>query len=422
MLNSTPLKTIQPYQYSGELQVPYSKSYLQRAIAVSVLAKKHVEIVGYTPSKDAIAATSIAESLGAKCRLDGNRLIVDSREVKPFESVTIHCGEAGLSTRMFSPIAASLAQDVTVLGEGSILSRPMDMVIEALESFGAEVESNEGKLPLHITKGIRSGETEIDGSESSQLLTGLLIALAFMPDSSVVRVKNLKSIPYVQMTLDLLASFGAEIRHENYKTFYVNGNAQTPESLWEYHVEGDWSGASFHVVGAALNGRIRLTGLNPQSAQADRVIVDAVKLAGAQINWIGNDLEIISHELNAFEFDATHCPDLFPPLAALAAFCDGITRINGVSRLASKESNRGLTIQSELGKLGIVVVLDGDEMRITGGSISGGRIDSHNDHRIAMMGAILATRSGGNIEITNEHAVDKSYPDFFDDLLKINRS
>lgn len=413
------MKTIHPYRYSGALQVPYSKSYLQRAIAVSVLVKSRVEIIGYTASKDAIAATSIAEALGAKCGLSGNQLLVDSTRVKPLDSVEIHCGEAGLSTRMFSPIAASLSRDVIVSGEGSILTRPMDMVIEALENLGATVASNDGKLPLHITKGIRPGEIEIDGSESSQLLTGLLIALAFMPDSSIVRVKNLKSIPYVQMTLDLLAYFGAEISHHDYQIFRIKGNAKTPANLTNYRVEGDWSGASFHVVGAALNGKVRLVGLNPNSAQADRAIVEAVKLAGADVEWIQSDLYVSNRALNAFEFDATHCPDLFPPLAALATYCEGITKIKGVSRLASKESNRGLTIQSELGKLGIEVILDGDEMRIKGGTISGGSIDSHNDHRIAMMGAILATRSEGSIEITNEHAIDKSYPDFFDDILEL---
>lgn len=415
------LKIIAPFSYKGSLKVPYSKSYLQRAIAVTLLTKNRVLIEGYTPSKDALAAISVVEALGATTSIQGDELTIDASMVTRKDFVSIHCGEAGLSTRMFSPIAASLSNDVIVTGEGSIMVRPMDMVIDALVQLGADVESDHEKLPLHITGGIKPGKIEIDGSESSQLLTGVLIALAFLSEESTIDVSSIKSIPYVQMTLDILSDFGIDIEHENYSRYVIKGISKGASFPSRYKVEGDWSGASFQLVGAALKGEILLNGLNPNSSQADRAIVNAVKLAGAQVQWIDGFLKIVSGELKAFKFDATHCPDLFPPLAALAAGCSGISEFKGVSRLGNKESNRGLTIQSELNKLGIKVDLEGDLMRVHGGKVGGGVIDSHNDHRIAMMGAVMATLSSEEIRIDNWEAINKSYPGFFDDILSLNK-
>ncbi|MCR9174276.1 MAG: 3-phosphoshikimate 1-carboxyvinyltransferase [bacterium] len=410
-------QTVSPFSYKGKLHVPFSKSYLQRAIAIGLLTKAPVEIIGFTPGNDALAARSIAEALGAKTSLSGEVLSMSFSGNRGKE-VKINCGESGLSTRMFSPIAASLFEKTTVEGEGSILVRPMDMVINALELLGAKVGSNDGKLPLTIEGKITSGTIEVDGSESSQLLTGLLIALAFLPDKSEVHVHNLKSIPYVEMTLDILESFDVKVRHDNFETFYIPEFSQGTKAR-KYTVEGDWSGASFHIAGAALSGEITLKGLNQHSAQADRAMVEAVQQVGASINWVGDELHVREGSKKAFEFDATHCPDLFPPLAALAAGCSGTSIFQGVSRLASKESNRGLTIQSEMKKLGIDVVLDGDRMLVTGGEVRAGTIDSNNDHRIAMMGAILATQTKEPIVITNPQAVNKSYPAFFQDIAEI---
>ncbi|XOV66879.1 MAG: 3-phosphoshikimate 1-carboxyvinyltransferase [Fluviicola sp.] len=409
---------VPPFSYQGTLAVPYSKSYLQRAIAIGVLCKNDVIITGFTPGNDALAARSIAEKLGAKTQLSGDVLSM-SFQGSSTDVISINCGESGLSTRMFSPIVASLFSQTTIEGEGSILVRPMDMVIDALEKLGAKVQSNEGKLPLKIEGKIQAGTLEIDGSESSQLLTGLLIALAFLEDESTVHVHNLKSIPYVQMTLDILAAFDVQIEHDNYKTFWIPKTSIEAKKR-SYIVEGDWSGASFHVVGAALSGEIALTGLNPESAQADRAIVDAVKRAGASVSWKEGVLSVSGGVTTAFEFDATHCPDLFPPLAALAVGCPGTSIIKGVSRLASKESNRGLTIQSELRKLGINVVLEGDIMKVSGGKPKAEAINSNNDHRIAMMGGILATLTDEPIRIEDPQAINKSYPRFFMDLEKIS--
>ncbi|NRA11926.1 MAG: 3-phosphoshikimate 1-carboxyvinyltransferase, partial [Crocinitomicaceae bacterium] len=297
-----------------------------------------------------------------------------------------------------------------------ILTRPMDMVIDALTQLGARVDSNHHFLPLLIKGGIQAGVIEIDGSESSQLLTGLLIALPSLDGDSVVNVSNLKSRPYIDMTLEILNEFGVKIENRAYESFIINGN-QAVNGV-KYTCEGDWSGAAFHLVGAAISGSVELTGLKSDSSQADIEILNALKLAGANVEVSSNSIKVKKDKLKSFEFDATQCPDLFPPIAALAACCDGISTVYGIERLVHKESNRALTIQTELTKLGVQVILDGNMMSIKGGPINGGEISSNNDHRIAMMGAVLASVSSQSITIRNSDAIAKSYPGFYSDLPK----
>lgn len=410
------MKRVSPYTYAGRtIYAPASKSYLQRAIAIASLFEGETKITNVTLSNDANAAIGIAKVLGASVEETQDGIMVKGKQAKSTKPVTIDCGESGLSTRMFSPVAALLSDDVTITGHGSILLRPMDMVIDALTQLGANVKSNEGKLPLVVTGGINGGTVDIDGSESSQLLTGLLIALPFAENDSKVVVRNLKSIPYAQMTLDILSEFGVDISHESYELFRINAIDRVSQTS-SYHVEGDWSGAAFHIVGAALSGEVTIKGLNQNSAQADKAVLDVLDLVGAQYSWDKGELTVSTAQLKAFEFDATQCPDLFPPLAALAVGCNGESKIHGIHRLGSKESNRALTIQSELAKLGVKVVLDGDTMIITPNKIVDGTISSCNDHRIAMMGAVLASISSGSIEIENPEAINKSYPQFFEDL------
>lgn len=389
---------------------------MQRAIAIACVARGESKIVGFTESEDVLVALNIAKQLGAEIKFEDKILFIQGIKKNDTKDVSINCGEAGLSTRMFSAVSAVLYQNVEVYGSGSILMRPMDMVIDALTQLGAAVDSKNQRLPLKIKGGLHSGEIEIDGSESSQLLTGLLIALPNLSGESVVKVKNLKSRPYIDMTLEILNEFGVEIENKEYETFIIRGD-QIAKGI-EYHCEGDWSGAAFHLVGAALSGSVEITGLNANSSQADIEILTALRLAGAEVVVNAESIKVSKDKLNCFEFHATQCPDLFPPIAALAACCDGVSTIYGIERLIHKESNRARTIQTEMGKLGIKVTLDGNTMRIEGGSITGNAISSNNDHRIAMMGAVLASVNSQSIAITDSDAISKSYPGFYSDLPK----
>lgn len=408
---------ISPFQVSGEIDAPGSKSYIQRAIALATLHAAPVKISGMCYSQDAKAALGIAQAMGCTVIERGSTIEIIPAQNAKSNSVSIYCGEAGLSTRMFSPIVALKFHQSEVNGSGSILSRPMDMVVDALEQMGAKVESQDGKLPLIIHGPILPKPIQIDGSESSQLLTGLLMACSAMDAPVEITVSQLKSIPYVDMTMDIMRQFGREVDHENHETFFLKGEGQSTAKEVHYKAEGDWSGASFLIVAACLNGALRISNLNPKSAQADRAILDVLPKVGVPFFWENDGLSIqSSSSLNPFEFDATHCPDLFPPLAALAAYAQGESVIHGVSRLASKESNRGLTIQQELKALGIEVALEGDIMRIQGGQVDEGAIYAHEDHRIAMMAALMAMKASGPVLIKGAQAITKSYPHFFEDL------
>lgn len=410
---------IYPSAFAGSIKAPPSKSYLQRAISIAAMANHTVEIDGYAPSKDVDASIAIAQNMGAEVEIHHQKIIVKGN-FSAAKISSIHCGEAGLSARMFASIAALKEEKITITGEGSLLMRPMHMVIDALQQLGKSVNSKNGFLPLEISSKLIPQCIHIDASESSQLLTGLLIALPFANENSEIKVSQLNSRPYIQMTLNILQHFGIKIDHINLQQFFIEGNQKVKAN--SYTVEGDWSGAAFHLVAAAIAGRVTIEGLHRNSAQADKAILQALKQVGASIHWRNEDcVEIQKNKLQAFEFDATHCPDLFPPLAALAANCNGLSKIKGINRLVHKESNRAVSIQSELQKLGIYVELNNDEMWIDGGNISGGKIHSHNDHRIAMMGAVLALNADAPIEIEEAESIQKSYPTFFDDFSKCQR-
>jgi len=219
----------------------------------------------------------------------------------------------------------------------------------------------------------------------------------------------------VLMTIELLKHFGVHIgRDERMAEFCVKGNQAYQPSA--YTVEGDWSGASFLLTAGAISGSVTVTGLDQASAQADRAILDVLKSVGASVEMAGDYVSVIRNELRPFQFDATDCPDLFPPVVALASGCEGKSVIYGLERLAHKESNRARALASEFVKLGIVINTMGNRMEIYGGSIREAVVNAHNDHRIAMACAVAALRANGRVGIEGEACVSKSYPGFFSDL------
>lgn len=406
---------------SGKLVVPSSKSYAQRAIAIAALSEDLVCLENLTDCDDVVAAQQIIQSLGAKIQRNGKDLnLLEGIKFDLKEDIKINCGESGLSTRLFSAFSLLFDEPFTVTGHGSIMERTMNMVIDALEQFGKDANAKNGCLPLTISGSVEKNEINIDGSVSSQLLTGLLIVTPRLSQDTTIHVKNLKSIPYIDMTLEILSDFGITIKHDNYKIFYIKGKQIPGRST--YRVEGDWSGASFPIVAAAISGEISLEGLNPNSKQADMKILEALNMFGSEFNWKEKVLNVRKKENKAFSFDATHCPDLFPPLAVLAACSAGTSVIKGISRLEHKESNRALTIKEEFQKLGIEVELKTDEMYIFGRGeslfVNGGEVSSRNDHRIAMALSLFGLRTTNPIFIEHPEAINKSYPDYFLDFTK----
>ena len=398
------------------IHAPASKSYFQRALAAALLAQGTSRLKNISWCDDSWAAKTIIENLGAVTEETGRDLLVISRGVR-FNQKTFSAGEAGLSVRMFSPILAFSNETVTFNGKGSLLKRPVKIIEEALAQLKVHVKSNNGFLPLEIKGPIQPGKIHIDGSLSSQLLTGLLLSLPVLKGDSIISVNELKSIPYIDMTLSVMKSFGVEVDHDNYQTFYIKGNQ--PYRPTQFNIEGDWSGAAFWLVLGAIKKPLEVLNLNHHSEQADKAIVAALEKAGASVFFKEQSVVVKPGKLKAFEFDATHCPDLFPPLVCLASQCEGTTAIKGVSRLTHKESNRAEVLKNEFAKVGIQVTLNGDVMYVKGGEIQPATIDSNNDHRIAMAGGILNLVAKGQVDVHNKEAVNKSYPSFFEDLEKL---
>jgi 3-phosphoshikimate 1-carboxyvinyltransferase len=320
--------------------------------------------------------------------------------------------------RMFTPIVGLSNQLININGRGSLLTRPMHFFDEILPTVAVLVKSNEGKLPMQIQGTLVPQNITIDGSLSSQFLTGMLMAYAASnATGKVITVNNLKSKPYIDLTLKVLHDFGYNVQHENHERF-VFGETNLTKRNVQYQVEGDWSGAAFLLVAGAVAGEIVVHGLDPFSTQADKAILQALMDAGAIMSVEAKQITIKkSMQLQPFQFDATDCPDLFPPLVALAAYCKGQTVIQGVSRLAHKESNRGLTLQEEFAKMNVKIDLQDDLMIVHGGGeVKGAAVNSYHDHRIAMACAVAALQANGETTIEDAEAIDKSYPDFYKDV------
>ncbi|MCC6290319.1 MAG: 3-phosphoshikimate 1-carboxyvinyltransferase, partial [Chitinophagaceae bacterium] len=250
----------------------------------------------------------------------------------------------------------------------------------------------------------------------------LLMAYAAADAADVtITVTNLKSRPYIDLTLKVMEAFGMKVPvNNNYESFYFEKKEINKPGKVTYTVEGDWSGGAFLLVAGAIAGNIEVIGLSESSTQADKKILEALRDAGAGMEINGDHIRLSLQPLKAFNFDATDCPDLFPPLVALAAYCNGTTSIKGVNRLAHKESNRGLTLQDEFGKMGLTIDLNNDIMLVHGGKgLKGATVHSRHDHRIAMASAVAALKAQSETVIEDAEAINKSYPDFYEDIKQL---
>ena len=423
--------TIHPSKLKGSITIAPSKSVMQRVCAAALLHKGTTIIHNPGKSNDDLAAIQIIQQLGATVTINDNNIEIISNGIQP-KTTTIHCGESGLSTRMFASIIALHDEQIKLTGSGSLNKRSLHWFDDVFPKLNVAIQSQQGFLPLHIKGVLQPKNIVVDGSSSSQYITGLLMAYSYsiqqnisiLKDADItIEVQNFKSKPYIHLTLQVMQDFGMLVP-ENlndekfiFKSTHQQFNPSTNQPI-NYNIEGDWSGAAFFLVAAAIHGNITVKGLQPNSYQADKKIIEVLHTVAANFYVENNDYVFGSvADLKSFDFDATDCPDLFPPLVALASFCKGISTIKGIHRLTNKESNRATSLQTEFIKFGVNIQLNNDTMFIHPAStITGGIFNSHNDHRIAMASAIVGTKANSNITIQQANAIDKSYPSFYTDL------
>ena len=484
------------------LAMPCSKSFAQRAIIAAALADGVSHLRGYSPCGDNEAALQVARMLGADVQKNGSEITVKgiSASLGSLKQILdgegqpsvaddgtprLHVGESGLLTRMMIPLMAQLCpQTVTFTGEKTLLGRPLTGAKEIMEAFGTEAESvnchperSEGSaqalcVPLTVKGPLRPGRTDISGKHGSQIISGLLMGLPFADRNSTLQVHQPKSIPYMFITLEVLKKFGIKTGNEMLggrdflesdgdwslctdMVFKVKGGQKYKAA--DIDLEGDWSAAANFLVAGAIFGKAELQGLDTTSLQADLSIMDILMDAGASLSQTDGDRGNITVQrapLRAFKVDASNCPDLFPIISVLAAFCQGTSRLAGVGRLANKESDRAKAIIEMLTQMGVKAEIDGDEMIIEGhslvqrllcqkrcldcarhdngnarsdvetchpersegsvtrGLLRGGAYTSHHDHRMVMALKVAALGADGPITIDDEQCVGKSFPQF----------
>ncbi|MGC9470478.1 MAG: 3-phosphoshikimate 1-carboxyvinyltransferase [Bacteroidales bacterium] len=408
-------KVIEQFYPAGKIHIPGSKSFTQRALAAALLADGVSVIRNPSRSDDALHAMKVIERLGAAIA-DREAELEVKGGFAPLGN-EVHCGESGLAFRLFSAIVALHDAEMVVKAGGTLRYRPMDMIENSLQELGVRCKTHRGHAPVKVQGPLRGGKSRVDGSKSSQFLSGLLMALPLAENDSELEVDSLKSKPYVDMTLEVLESFGIRIDHTGYRYFHIPGRQRYRSC--RYTVEGDWSGAAFFLVAGALGGPVEVTGLDPQSGQADRAVLDVLEKAGAKLEISEEKIRVSKGELRPFDFDATDCPDLFPPLVPLAAHAHGKSTIRGITRLFAKESNRARVLEEEFAGLGVKVETEGDVMQITPAPLKEGEINPHGDHRIAMAAAVMAAGDVPWVSVSDPGCTAKSYPAFFDDIQKI---
>ncbi|MGD9344867.1 MAG: 3-phosphoshikimate 1-carboxyvinyltransferase [Candidatus Aminicenantes bacterium] len=409
-------RSITPSVIEGEIIAPPSKSVMQRMTAAALLAEGRTTVIDNPSfSTDCLASLDVAQKLGAIVTRQETQVIIKGGLSPTVKGLS--CGESGLGMRMFSAIASLWPDELSIDGEGSLRSRPMDMLVAPFKDLGVRCTTTDGHAPITVHGPLRGGKTLVDTAVSSQFLSGLLMALPKATGDSELRVENLTSRPYIDLTLKVLELCRIQITHDDYSRFFIQGDqSYRPQGFF---VEGDWSSAAFLCVAAAAGGEIILKGLDVRSPQPDRKIIEILEDCGASVCLSPDFIGVKKRELKAFDFDVTDSPDLVPPLAALACSCRGTSRLRGVDRLKYKESDRTAVLRQELSKMGLSVkVIDGI-LEIQGGDIRGGATHSHGDHRIAMAMAVLAINAEQPITVDGTECVKKSYPSFFEDLASL---
>lgn len=408
---------IKPSSLSGKTEAIGSKSDIHRLLICAAVANEKTEIDGIFFSNDVFATLSCINALGAKTVINQNRCTVYPIE-KSTECPIIDCGESGSTLRFLLPVACAVTEKAEFVGKGRLPERPIGELITAMRSGG--VKFSEEKLPLKTEGKLRAGKYYIPGNISSQYISGLLMALSTVEgESEIILTSKTESVGYINMTLSTLSIFGADIKEEEGR-YIVKGKNRliSPKKI---RVDGDWSNAAFFLAAGAIGDKIEIDGLNINSLQGDKEIIEILQRFGADVKEENGTITVSKGKLCGCRIDLSDIPDMLPALAVVAAFAEGDTVFTGAARLRLKESDRLATVHKMITDLGgkATEFEDGLTVHGTNRGLTGGKTDCANDHRIVMAAAIAAAFCKEETVITGCQAVNKSYPTFFDDMKKL---
>ncbi len=400
------MKTKAP-SYSGHLNAPSSKSYGQRLLILAALSNQTCQLENLGTDRDTQA---MKNALAALCNKENVH-----------HDALIDVGESGFALRTLAFVAQNFCSSYQLTGHGTLLQRTHFATIQLLEQLGLTVVHQAGKLPLQISGAISQTTIEVDGTEGSQYISGLFLMAAKHPGNWQISIKKLNSRPYFEMTLAALKQFGF-VYQQTGETYTFEGAQQL--FCTSAQVEGDWSSVAAHLVGAAIRGHIELSGLKCSSLQPDQNLLSALTQFGAKCEWINAQLMVLeSSDKTPFDFDCTQQPDLFPVLVVLACAAQGKSTISGIHRLKNKESDRLKAMCAALAIWGIAYQIIEDKIEIEGtGQIKAGQIQTFNDHRIVMASCIAHLLAAGFQIPEDTSSLQKSYPDFIQDFLRLTRA
>ena len=394
----------------GIVNAPSSKSFAHRMIIAGFLSKKSGIIKNVGNSKDVLATLSCLNRIGLDYQIENGDLNFSFMEYK--KNQVLDCAESGSTLRFLLPVVSALGIKASLTGSQRLLERPIDDLVNVLNNNGAKIDK------LSINGKLKSGIYEIDGGISSQFITGLLLALPILDGDSQIIIKGKTvSKKYIDITLSVLKSFGIKIeKNKNGYKVYGNQEYKTSKTLT---VEGDYSGASFMLSLGAINGEITVKNLNKRSPQGDRKIISVLKKFGAKIESVSGGYKVSKSSLTAVDIDVQDIPDIVQPLAVVASFSKGVTIFRNAYRLTLKESDRISGIISNLKRANIKAEFDGKDLKVYGGLVKNGEFLGENDHRTVMSASILALSVSGESQILGAEAVNKSYPQFFKDVVTL---
>ena len=409
--------TLVPGARSGVVRAPSSKSQAHRLLICAALGEKGCTVNCGEKSKDIIAT---AKCLQALCT-DVRELFTGIYHIAPCkkaDGAILPCGESGSTLRFLIPICGALGKSAVFKMEGRLPERPLAPFDELLRNHGMCIEKEGDEL--HVSGKLQSGIFEIAGNVSSQFISGLLFALPLLAGDSIIRVTGkTESGAYIGMTENAIAKAGIRFeKADNEYTVFGNQKYNLPDSS----AEGDYSnGAFFLCMGALSDKGITVRNLPDNSLQGDKKIADILKCFGANISIGKNEITAKKDSLHGIEIDASEIPDLVPVLSVLACAAEGETKIYNAARLRIKESDRLCSTAALIKNLGGNVVERPDGLIIRGSGLSGGKVDSFNDHRIAMSAAVAACMCTADVTITNPECTQKSFPLFWESFDQLER-